>query len=144
MFTLWLEYFIYLFFSSPSPFLPVTPLLLRHFFFLSPPSSTCRRPKPLPSADRLKPTPPSASDPHRQSPPILWIEVASLNSTSLLGHDCAPVFLVSGLRSMCGLNVWVAGFGFGGFRRLGCWISGVTVEMVVVVGHIDVGSICDL
>ena len=33
--------------------------------------------------------------------------------------------LVSGLRSVCGFDVWVAGFGFGGFRRLGCWISGV-------------------
>ena len=45
---------------------------------------------------------------------------------------------------MCGFDVWVARFGFDGFRRLGCWISGVTVEMVVVVGHISVGSICDL
>ena len=41
--------------------------------------------------------------------------------------------LVSGLRSVCGFNVWVARFGFGGFRRLGCWILGVTVEIVVVV-----------
>ena len=35
---------------------------------------------------------------------------------------------------MCGFDIWVAGFGFGGFRRLGCCISGVTMEMVVVVG----------
>ena len=44
--------------------------------------------------------------------------------------------LVSGLRSVCGFDVWIVGFGFGGFRRfrrLGYWISGVTVEMVVVV-----------
>ena len=41
--------------------------------------------------------------------------------------------LVSGLRSVCGFNVWVARFGFGGFRRLGCWILGVMVEIVVVV-----------
>ena len=110
MFTLWLEYFIYLFFffffptstrysSPPSP-----------FFFLSPPSSTCRQPKPLPSANRLKPTPPSASDPHRQSPPILWIEVASLNSTSSLGRDCAPVCVGIGVE----IDVW--------FKRLGSWI----------------------
>ena len=45
---------------------------------------------------------------------------------------------------MCGFDVWVAGFGFRGFRHLGCWISGVTVEMVVVVGRIGVGSICAL
>ena len=43
--------------------------------------------------------------------------------------------LVLGLRSVCGFDVWVAGFGVGGFWRLGCWISGVTVEMVVVVGR---------
>ena len=45
---------------------------------------------------------------------------------------------------MCGFDVWVARFGFDGFRRLGCWISRVTVEMVVVVGRIGVGPICDL
>ena len=58
---------------------------------------------------------------------------------------------------MCGFNIWKAGFRFGGFRRLGCWISGVMVEMVVVVGHFAgggsyqhgfdlwfVGLICDL
>ena len=46
---------------------------------------------------------------------------------------------------MCGFNIWVARFGFSGFRRLGCWISG---------GHggdggggggsYRVGLICDL
>ena len=48
--------------------------------------------------------------------------------------------LVSGLRSVCGFDVWVAGFGVGGFWRLGCWISGVTVEMVVVVGRFAGGG----
>ena len=48
--------------------------------------------------------------------------------------------LVSGLRSVCGFNVWVAGFGFGGFRHSGCQISGVMVEMVVVVGHFAGGG----
>ena len=54
--------------------------------------------------------------------------------------------LVSGLRSVCGFDVWVARFGFDGFRCLGCWISGVTVEMVVVVvvGRFVGGPICDL
>ena len=41
---------------------------------------------------------------------------------------------------MCGFNIWIAGFRFGGFRRLGCWISGVMVEMVVVVGHFAGGG----
>ena len=36
---------------------------------------------------------------------------------------------------MCGFDIWVAKFGFGGFQHLGCRISGVTVEMVVVVGR---------
>ena len=45
---------------------------------------------------------------------------------------------------MCGFDIWVVGFGFGGFRCLGYHILGVTVEMVVVVGHIGVGLICDL
>ena len=40
----------------------------------------------------------------------------------------------------CGFDVWVAGFGFGGFRHLGCCISGVTVEMVVVVGRFAGGG----
>ena len=68
-------------------------------------------------------------------------------STLCFGHWVVVVLwcaLVSGLRSVCGFDVWVARFGFDGFRHLGCWISGVTVEMVVVVGHIGVGSICDL
>ena len=39
-----------------------------------------------------------------------WIEVASLTSTPLLGHGCAPVCV--GIRVEIG--VW--------FRRLGSWI----------------------
>ena len=49
--------------------------------------------------------------------------------------------LVSGLRSVCGFDVWIVGFGFGGFRRLGCWIPRVTVEMVVVVGRFVGGGL---
>ena len=43
-----------------------------------------------------------------------------------------------------GFGIWVSRFRFGGFRRLSCWISRITVEIVVVVGRIGEGSICDL
>ena len=102
--------FYLLFLSPPSPFLPVTPLLLRHFFFLSPPSSICHWPKPLPSADRLRPMPLSASDPHRRLPPASWIKVASLTSTLPLDRGCAPMSVGIGVE----ICVW--------FRRLGSWI----------------------
>ena len=70
--------------------------------------------------------------------------MASLTSTPLLGRGCASVCVGIGVEIGVWFHVWVAGFGFGGFWRLGCWISGVTVEMVVVVGRIGVGSICAL
>ena len=60
-----------------------------------------------------------------------WLPSPPLRRWVVVVLRCA---LVLGLRSVCGFDVWVAGFGFGGFRCLGCWISGVTVEMVVVVG----------
>ena len=41
---------------------------------------------------------------------------------------------------MCGFDVWVAGFRFGGFQSLGCWISRVMVEMVVMVGRFAGGG----
>ena len=75
-----------------------------------------------------------------------WLPSPPLRRWVVVVLRCA---LVSGLRSVCGFDVWVAGFGFGGFRHLGCWISGVMVEMVVVVGRFavvgrtGVGSICD-
>ena len=72
--------------------------------------------------------------------PASWIEMASLTSTPPLGQGLDLCALVSGLRPVCGFKIWVAGFGFGGFRRLGCWISGVTVEMVVVVGRFAGGG----
>ena len=136
----------YLFFlSPPSLFLPVAPLLLRHFFFflLLPPLVV--DPSPYPA--------PIASDP-RQHPPQThvidclrprgskWLPSPPLHRWVVVVLRCA---LVSGLRSVCGFDVWVVGFGFGGFWRLGCWISGVTVEMVVVVvGRFVGGPICDL
>ena len=57
-----------------------------------------------------------------------------------------------GLRSVCGFSVWVAGLGFGGFWRLGCWILGVVWwrwwwwrVILLVVGRIGgVSSIYDL
>ena len=73
--------------------------------------------------------------------PASWIEMASLTSTPPLGRGLDLCALVSGLRSVCGFEILVARFGFCGFRRLGCWISGVTVEMVVVVvGHFAGGG----
>ena len=66
-----------------------------------------------------------------------WLPLPPLCHWVVVVLRCA---LVSGLRSECGFDVWVAGFGFGGFRHLGCWILGVTVEMVVVVGGFASGG----
>ena len=53
--------------------------------------------------------------------------------------------LVSGFRSVCGFDIWVARFGFGGFRRLGCWISGGhDGDGGGGGGSYRVGLICDL
>ena len=72
--------------------------------------------------------------------PASWIEMASLTFTPPLGRGLELCALVSGLRSVFGFEIWVAGVGYGRFRHLGCWISGATVEMVVVVGHFAGGG----
>ena len=135
----------YLFFlSPPSPFLPVTPLLFRHFFFflLLPPLAADPSPCPVPiTSDPCRYLPQTHTADCLRPHGSKWLPSPPLCPWIVVVLQCV---LVSGLRSVCGFDVQVARFGFGGFRRLDCQISGVTVEMMLAVGCIGMDSICDL